>query len=193
VVSSATPVPRICSWASARASATGRPAATLRWNAVISGAVSLSGTGSGEATGWLDPGAVVAAVAGVGRPVHGDAAGAHVVVPLESSAAEKAVIAAAAEREVALDGLARPPHRSTGRAGIVLGYAGPVAPRPGATRRYRRPPLDARRVDANVEPVGVDPPDQWRMADFEVRRRFAASTAGEVGVQASDPIGDDKE
>ena len=67
----------------------------------------------------------VAAVTAAGQSVQGDAAGAHVVVPLDSRATEEAVIAAAAERGVAVDGLARhhagPPHA----AGIVLGYAGP--------------------------------------------------------------------
>jgi GntR family transcriptional regulator/MocR family aminotransferase len=67
----------------------------------------------------------VDAVAGAGRPVRGDAAGAHVVVPLGSGAAEEAVIAAAAERGVALDGLARHHAGRPGAAGVVLGYAGP--------------------------------------------------------------------
>jgi GntR family transcriptional regulator / MocR family aminotransferase len=69
--------------------------------------------------------ATVAAVTAAGRPVQGDAAGAHVVVPLGSAAAEAAVLAAAAERGVALDGLARHHVAPPGAAGIVLGYAGP--------------------------------------------------------------------
>ena len=52
---SGVPPPRSCSCACASASATGRPAASRRWKAVISGAVSASGTGSGDATSWLDP------------------------------------------------------------------------------------------------------------------------------------------
>jgi GntR family transcriptional regulator/MocR family aminotransferase len=69
--------------------------------------------------------AVVAALVGAGRPVHGDAAGAHVLLPLGSGATEQAVIAAAAERGVVLDGLARHHTGPPGAAGIVLGYAGP--------------------------------------------------------------------
>ena len=69
--------------------------------------------------------ATVAAVTAAERPVHGDAAGAHVVVPLGSAAAEEAVLAAAAERGVTLDGLARHHVGPPGSAGIVLGYAGP--------------------------------------------------------------------
>ena len=57
--------------------------------------------------------------------MQGDAAGAHVVVPLGSRAEEQAVIAAAAERGVALDGLARHHNGPPAAAGIVLGYAGP--------------------------------------------------------------------
>ena len=69
--------------------------------------------------------ATVAAVTAAARPVQGDAAGAHVVVPLGSAAAEEAVLAAAAQRGVALDGLARHHAGPPGTAGIVLGYAGP--------------------------------------------------------------------
>lgn len=67
-----------------------------------------------------------AAVTGaVGGAVIGDQAGAHVVVPLAGAAAERAVIAAAARRGVALDGLARH-HLGAPRVhGILLGYAGP--------------------------------------------------------------------
>jgi GntR family transcriptional regulator / MocR family aminotransferase len=68
--------------------------------------------------------AVVATVRAAGLVVEGDAAGAHVLIPLPDPATERAVVAAAAARGVGLDGLARhyagPPHR----AGIVLGYAG---------------------------------------------------------------------
>ncbi|NMI01454.1 PLP-dependent aminotransferase family protein [Pseudonocardia acidicola] len=71
---------------------------------------------------------VVAAVTAAGHRVVGDAAGAHVVVPLADRAAEEAVLAAAAARGVGLDGLTRhhAAHRSGPRtAGLVLGYAGP--------------------------------------------------------------------
>jgi GntR family transcriptional regulator / MocR family aminotransferase len=71
-----------------------------------------------------------AAVAAAGRvaglEVEGDAAGAHVVVPLPDAATERAVVAAAAERGVRLDGLARHHAGTPARAGIVLGYAGPT-------------------------------------------------------------------
>jgi GntR family transcriptional regulator/MocR family aminotransferase len=69
--------------------------------------------------------ATVTAMAAAGRPVQGDAAGAHVIVPLGSRAEEQAIIAAAAERGVALDGLARHHRGPPAAAGIVLGYAGP--------------------------------------------------------------------
>jgi GntR family transcriptional regulator/MocR family aminotransferase len=61
----------------------------------------------------------------VGRAVVGDQAGAHVVVPLPDAAAERAVIAAAGRRGVALDGLARHHLGGPGVHGILLGYAGP--------------------------------------------------------------------
>ncbi|RFU23339.1 MocR-like pyridoxine biosynthesis transcription factor PdxR [Geodermatophilus marinus] len=71
---------------------------------------------------------VVAAVAAAGCRAEGDAAGAHVLVPLPGPEAEAAVLAAAAARGVALAGLAR--HRPAGpgagpRAGLVLGFAAP--------------------------------------------------------------------
>ena len=69
--------------------------------------------------------AVVAAVAAAGMPVCGDAAGAHVVVRLADPAAEEAAVAAAADRGVALDGLARHHTGAPTVAGLVLGYAGP--------------------------------------------------------------------
>jgi GntR family transcriptional regulator/MocR family aminotransferase len=69
--------------------------------------------------------AVAAAVREAGHVVEGDAAGAHVVVPLPDAAAERAVIDAAAARGVTLDGLARHHAGDPGRAGIVLGYAEP--------------------------------------------------------------------
>jgi GntR family transcriptional regulator / MocR family aminotransferase len=68
---------------------------------------------------------VIDAVRGAGREVRGDAAGAHVVVPLDGPVAEQVVVAAAAARGVALDGLAG--HHAGARVvnGIVIGYAGP--------------------------------------------------------------------
>jgi GntR family transcriptional regulator/MocR family aminotransferase len=69
--------------------------------------------------------AVLAAVQAAGHVLEGDAAGAHVLVPLPDTAAEQAVIAAAADRGVDLDGLARHHAGPPGRAGVVLGYAGP--------------------------------------------------------------------
>ncbi|TQM14658.1 PLP-dependent aminotransferase family protein [Pseudonocardia kunmingensis] len=69
--------------------------------------------------------AVVAAVHAAGRAVEGDAAGAHVLVPLPGAATERAVVAAAAASGVALDGLGRHYAAPPARAGIVLGYAGP--------------------------------------------------------------------
>lgn len=70
--------------------------------------------------------AVVAAVRAAGLAVEGDAAGAHVVVPLPDAATERSVVAAAAARGVRLDGLARHFAGTPARAGIVLGYAGPA-------------------------------------------------------------------
>jgi GntR family transcriptional regulator/MocR family aminotransferase len=69
--------------------------------------------------------AVVAAVRAAGLAVEGDAAGAHVVVPLADAATEREVVATAATRGVRLDGLARHHAGTPARAGIVLGYAGP--------------------------------------------------------------------
>jgi GntR family transcriptional regulator / MocR family aminotransferase len=70
--------------------------------------------------------AVVAAVRRAGLVVEGDAAGAHVVVPLPDAATERTVVAAAAARDVRLDGLARHYAGAPAGAGIVLGYAGPT-------------------------------------------------------------------
>jgi GntR family transcriptional regulator / MocR family aminotransferase len=69
--------------------------------------------------------AVLDAMTAAGMVVQGDAAGAHVVVPLPDIATERAVRAAAAARGVALDGLARHHSGRPARAGLVLGYAGP--------------------------------------------------------------------
>lgn len=72
--------------------------------------------------------AVRAAVTAAGCRADGDPAGAHVLVPLPGPAAEAGIVAAAAGRGVALDGLGR--HRTPGgpvdgRAGLVLGFAAP--------------------------------------------------------------------
>jgi GntR family transcriptional regulator / MocR family aminotransferase len=69
--------------------------------------------------------AVTDAVTAAGRQVRGDAAGAHVVVPLESAAAEREVRGAAAERGVELDGLERHHGGTPTVGGVVIGYAGP--------------------------------------------------------------------
>lgn len=69
--------------------------------------------------------AVLAAVTAAGHEVRGDAAGAHVVVPLPDGDAERRVLAAATAGGVALDGLARHHAGPPGQAGLVLGYAGP--------------------------------------------------------------------
>ncbi|MGY1607465.1 MocR-like pyridoxine biosynthesis transcription factor PdxR [Geodermatophilus sp. SYSU D00700] len=71
---------------------------------------------------------VVQALAAAGVAVTGDPAGAHVLVPLLDRAAEEAVVAAAAARGLAVDGLARHrtgsgPHEPA--AGLVLGFAAP--------------------------------------------------------------------
>ncbi|WP_219417295.1 MocR-like pyridoxine biosynthesis transcription factor PdxR [Pseudonocardia nigra] len=71
-------------------------------------------------------GAVVARVTDAGHAVQGEAAGAHVLVPLPDAAAERAVRKAGAARGVDLDGLARHHAGTPGEAGIVLGYAGPA-------------------------------------------------------------------
>ncbi len=70
--------------------------------------------------------AVAAAVRSAGLVVEGDAAGAHVVVPLPDAGVERTVVADAAARGVGLDGLARHHAGAQTRAGIVLGYAGPA-------------------------------------------------------------------
>ncbi len=70
--------------------------------------------------------AVLAAVDAAGAAVQGDAAGAHVVVPLPDAATERAVRAAAAARGVILDGLVRHHTSPAELAGLVLGYAGPT-------------------------------------------------------------------
>ncbi|GAB3194397.1 PLP-dependent aminotransferase family protein [Geodermatophilus arenarius] len=78
---------------------------------------------------------VLRELAAGGVAVTGDPAGAHVFVPLPDRAAEEAVVAAAAVRGLAVDGLARHltgpgPHGPA--AGLVLGFAAPS--RAGLTR-----------------------------------------------------------
>ena len=63
-------------------------------------------------------------VEAIGLTVRGDAAGAHIVVPLPNIAAERAVLTAAAERDVALDGLERHHAAAPTTFGVALGYAG---------------------------------------------------------------------
>ena len=72
---------------------------------------------------------VLSAVAAAGSRAQGDPAGAHVLVPLPDAETETAVLAAAAARGVALDGLSR--HRAGEPAGgppagLVLGFAAPA-------------------------------------------------------------------
>ncbi|HEV7755219.1 MAG TPA: PLP-dependent aminotransferase family protein [Mycobacteriales bacterium] len=67
---------------------------------------------------------VVDAVRAAGFTATGDAAGAHVVVPLPSAAAERAAVTGGAAAGLALDGLARHHLGSPDRYGLVLGYAG---------------------------------------------------------------------
>jgi len=69
---------------------------------------------------------VLEAVGAAGREVRGDAAGAHVVVPLEGVTAERTVVAAAADLGVALDGLERFHTGAPLASGVVVGYAGPA-------------------------------------------------------------------
>jgi DNA-binding transcriptional MocR family regulator len=71
---------------------------------------------------------VVTAVAKAGYIAEGDPAGAHLFVPLPDADAETAVVATAATRGVALDGLRRrraPEGTGGPTAGLVLGFAGP--------------------------------------------------------------------
>lgn len=72
--------------------------------------------------------AVVQAVERAGWPVLGDPAGAHVVVDLVggSGVDERRIAAAAGALGVEVDGLARHHRGAGGRAGLVLGYAGPT-------------------------------------------------------------------
>jgi GntR family transcriptional regulator/MocR family aminotransferase len=63
-------------------------------------------------------------VEAIGLTVRGDAAGAHIVVPLPDIFAERAVLTAAAEGDVALDGLERHHAAAPTTFGVALGYAG---------------------------------------------------------------------
>lgn len=69
---------------------------------------------------------VIDTVADAGREVRGDAAGAHVVVLLDGPAEERAAVRAAAQRGVALGGLAEHHARPPSVSGVVVGYAGPL-------------------------------------------------------------------
>ncbi|WP_198598000.1 MocR-like pyridoxine biosynthesis transcription factor PdxR [Blastococcus atacamensis] len=109
---------------------------------------------------------VRAAVAAAGLVAEGDAAGAHVFVPLAGPQEETAVVEAAAAHGVALDGLAR--HLGAGpdagvRSGVVLGFAAPprtelrealivltsvLGEQPAETLRARPPREDGPAVPA---------------------------------------------
>ncbi|WP_346620163.1 PLP-dependent aminotransferase family protein [Blastococcus montanus] len=71
---------------------------------------------------------VRAAVAAAGCTAEGDPAGAHVLVPLADAVVEAEVIARAARRGIALDGLGRHHLAGSGshRSGLVLGFAAPT-------------------------------------------------------------------
>nr|WP_249044452.1 PLP-dependent aminotransferase family protein [Crossiella equi] len=65
---------------------------------------------------------VVSALSVTGRPVHGDSAGGHVVVLLDSAEHEERIVARGRSAGLALDGLARH-HQSTRRwFGLAVGY-----------------------------------------------------------------------
>ena len=102
--------------------------------------------------------AVVAAVAAAGRPILGDAAGAHVVVPLASASAEESVLATAAADGVTLDGLPAPPRRRAhaGRDRPRLRRPDPCGARPRAPGRHGRPPRGG--VTRPVSPRGRSVP-----------------------------------
>ncbi|MFR9729712.1 PLP-dependent aminotransferase family protein [Saccharopolyspora sp. MS10] len=68
-------------------------------------------------------GLVVSRLAESGVEVFGDEAGAHVVLPLPSAAAEQRVVARAAAHGIVLDGLRRHHHGPHRWTGIALGYA----------------------------------------------------------------------
>jgi len=68
---------------------------------------------------------VVAAVAAAGLRAEGDAAGAHLLVPLPDDATEQALVARAAGRGIALDGLGRHWTGTATAAGLVVGFAAP--------------------------------------------------------------------
>ncbi|MGX7824859.1 PLP-dependent aminotransferase family protein [Actinokineospora sp. 24-640] len=68
-------------------------------------------------------GLLVTALAAGGVPFLGDDAGAHLVIPLPSAAAETELLAAAARRGLRLDGLARHHSGRAARFGVALGYA----------------------------------------------------------------------
>ena len=78
---------------------------------------------------------VRAAVAAAGRSTTGDAAGAHLVVPLPTRAHEEAVAAELAAQGIAVGALAEQQVVDT-RAGLVVGWAAP----PAATWPPRSPP-----------------------------------------------------
>jgi DNA-binding transcriptional MocR family regulator len=107
---------------------------------------------------------VVGELGRAGVPVTGDPAGAHVLVPLPGRAAEEAVVAAAAARGLAVDGLARHrtgpapgPRPPRPAAGLVLGFAAP--PRAALERAL---PVLAGVLAGHVRPAspGGDGPEE---------------------------------
>jgi GntR family transcriptional regulator/MocR family aminotransferase len=68
---------------------------------------------------------VIDAVGAAGRQVRGEAAGAHVVVPLDGPDVEWSVVSAVAARGVRLDGLASHHTGTPAVSGVVVGYAAP--------------------------------------------------------------------
>lgn len=71
---------------------------------------------------------VVRTLTAAGFRVHGDQAGAHVVVPLANLAVERAVVHAAQEAGLAVDGLERCFNGRSTMFGLTLGYAAPAEP-----------------------------------------------------------------
>nr|WP_033414954.1 PLP-dependent aminotransferase family protein [Actinomycetospora chiangmaiensis] len=91
---------------------------------------------------------VVGAVRAAGHTVLGDRAGAHLVVPLASAAAERTVVAAAGERGVLVDGLAAHHLDAPAVHGVLVGWAAP-------TRAELATALD--RLRGVLAEVGVGP------------------------------------
>ena len=128
--------------------------------------------------------AVLDAVTAAGAAVQGDAAGAHVVVPLPDAATERAVRAAAAARGVALDGLARHHSGPAERTGLVLGYAGPTRARAAAAPSSWWPTHSVarhRRGVARIPRRGPRFPAAPRRAAVKAGADYRAATVGSSG------------